>query len=136
VGRLSRLARWLPWRLRLSSRPPGQVPTDGKVPGPPPDPAPGWHATLQRAVDLARPACRRCGNDHVKVEWRDDLSWIPVQHHFVFSDSLFDGCPALNGGYAAWESHELLWTALDPYLPRADYGEVSFSRRELAEVAA
>jgi hypothetical protein len=39
----------------------------------------------------------------------------------------------LNGGYPAWESHELLWAKLDPYLGgRADYGETSFARRELA----
>ena len=101
-----------------------------------------WREQLERAVAAARPRCRRCANGYVTVEWREGTGWIPVQHHWVYSDQLYDGCPALNGGYAAWESHELLWAALDPHLGGRDdygigqYGEVSFARRELAGAAA
>lgn len=95
-----------------------------------------WREQLERAVALARPRCRRCANGYVTIEEREGLGPIPVQHHWVYSDALFDCCPALNGGYPAWESHELLWADLERVLPRADYGEVSFARRELAEAAA
>jgi hypothetical protein len=95
-----------------------------------------WREQLERAVRLARPRCRRCANGYVTVEWREADGWTPVQHHWVYSDEMFDCCPVLNGGYAAWESHELLWLALEPHLGRADYGETSFARREFAEAAA
>jgi hypothetical protein len=95
-----------------------------------------WREQLERAIALARPRCRRCANSYVTVEWNDYLGWVPVQHHWVYSDALADCCPALNGGYPAWESHELLWATLDEYLGRADYGEESFARREYAEAAA
>jgi hypothetical protein len=91
-----------------------------------------WREQLERAIAAAHPACSRCGDDHVPVEWRDGDGWIPVQGHYVWSDELFDACPALNGGYAAWDEHNRLWAAIDLHLPvAADYGAVSFARREL-----
>jgi len=128
VSAVTWLARWLPWR-RVRSAPPLPLVRE------PPPPA-TWQEQLEHAVALARPRCRRCANGHVTVEWRDQLGWIPVQHHWVYSDQLYDACPALNGGYAAYDSHEALWAELDPYLGRADYGEVSFARKEFAEAAA
>ena len=128
------------WRERLPWRRAGNAPSLALVQEAPP-PAVTWREQLERAIALARPRCRRCGDDHVTVEWRDQLGWIPVQHHWVYSDQLYDGCPALNGGYPAWSAHEDLWAALDAHLPRDDYGigpyaETSFARRELAEAAA
>jgi hypothetical protein len=90
-----------------------------------------WQRQLENAIARARPSCRRCGNAHVTVEYRPDLrTHVPVSHHWVWGGPE-DACPVTFGGAAAFEAHEELWAALAPYLGRADYGEVSWARRQL-----
>lgn len=82
-----------------------------------------YRELLLRAIALARPFCIECGSDVVTVEYRDGDGWVPNSWHYATSPE--DMCPVLGGGLAAWQCHEDLWTALEPHLLAADYGERS-----------
>lgn len=91
-----------------------------------------WREQLAAAIEAAHPVCLECGNGRVTVEYRPALdSWLPVSHHWA-ANGPGDSCPVLDGGLAAWQCHEDLWAALDPYLFVGDYGEVAWARRQLA----
>ena len=95
-----------------------------------------WREQLTDAITQARPQCIECGNTRITVEYRPDLrEFIPVSHHWA-ANGPADSCPVLAGGVAAWLAHEDLWAALEPWLGRSDYGEICWSRRQLAEAAS
>jgi hypothetical protein len=93
-----------------------------------------YRERLERAIEAARPACRRCGNDHVTAEYRPALGdWVAVGRHWVWTGPE-DACPVTHGGRAYFEYVNELQASLkaaDPGL-FGDYGETVWARRELA----
>ncbi len=82
---------------------------------------PNYRERLARAVESRNWTCLECECTSLRVTYDSAVGdWLPDTGHF-------DGCPVLDGGQAAFDSHGDLWEALEAVDPSlgVDYGPVA-----------